>query len=110
MIKSVKWANDFELEKRENLNKTAICPRDICFNKNIGEIMKIKSVLYILLMLVILSAGIGIVSASEDIDDSAGDILSVRQDQITDEAILEVSYDTPDKEITNDISFKENGS
>ena len=61
-------------------------------------------------MLVILSAGIGIVSASEDIDDSAGDILSVRQDQITDEAILEVSYDTPDKEITNDISFKENGS
>ena len=110
MIKSVKWANDFELEKRENLNKTAICPRDICFNKNIGEIMKIKSILYILLMLVILSAGIGIVSASEDIDDSAGDILSVRQDQITDEAILEVSYDTPDKEITNDISFKENGS
>ena len=61
-------------------------------------------------MLVILSAGIGMVSASEDIDDSAGDILSVRQDQITDEAILEVSYDTPDKEITNDISFKENGS
>ncbi|WP_296865646.1 hypothetical protein [uncultured Methanobrevibacter sp.] len=110
MIKSVKWTNDFELEKRENLNKTAICPRDICFNKNIGEIMKIKLVLYILLMLVILSAGIGMVSASEDIDDSAGDILSVRQDQITDEAILEVSYDTPDKEITNDISFKENGS
>ena len=110
MIKSVKWTNDFELEKRENLNKTAICPCDICFNKNIGEIMKIKSVLYILLMLVILSAGIGMVSASEDIDDSAGDILSVRQDQITDEAILEVSYDTPDKEITNDISFKENGS
>ena len=77
MIKSVKWTNDFELEKRENLNKTAICSCDICFNKNIGEIMKIKSVLYILLMLVILSAGIGMVSASEDIDDSAGDILSV---------------------------------
>ena len=42
--------------------------------------MKIKSILYILLMLVILSAGIGMVSASEDIDDSAGDILSVHQD------------------------------
>ena len=60
----------------------------------IGEIMKIKSILYILLMLVILSAGIGMGSASADIADSTGDILSVRQDQITDEEILEVSYET----------------
>lgn len=50
------------------------------------------------------------VSASEDIDDSAGDILFVQQDQITDEVILQVSYKIPDKEITNDISFKENDS
>ena len=75
----------------------------------VGGMMKIKSTLYILLMLIILSSGIGIVSASEGIDDSTGDILSVEQDKVTDEEILEVSYDTPD-EITNDISFEGNSS
>ena len=60
-------------------------------------------------MLIILSSGIGIVSASEGIADSTGDILSVEQDKVTDEEILEVSYDTPD-EITNDISFEGNSS
>ena len=72
--------------------------------------MKSKLIFYILLMLIILSAGIGIVSASEDIADSTGDILSVEQNEITDEGILEVSYGAPDNEITNDISFEGNRS
>ncbi|MBR6025034.1 MAG: DUF11 domain-containing protein [Methanobrevibacter sp.] len=81
--------------------------------------MKSKSILYIFLMLIFLSTSIGIVSASEDIADSTTDFLSVEQDVIIEEEILEVNYDTsydevtsdiPLDDVTNDISIDDNES
>ena len=80
--------------------------------------MKGKSILYALLLLIILSASIGMVCASEDIDDSTTDFLSSSDDIVICEGTSEISTDTSSDEVandislgqTNDISFKDNES
>ena len=79
--------------------------------------MKGKSILYILLLLIILSASIGIVCASEDIADSTTDSYSPDEIVIyegTSEVSSGASSDEAENDVslgvTNDVSFKENES
>ncbi|SDA72906.1 anti-sigma factor domain-containing protein, partial [Methanobrevibacter millerae] len=53
--------------------------------------MKEKSILYILLTLIILSVSIGIVSANENITDSADDFLAIENDFLIEEEAIEVT-------------------
>ena len=66
--------------------------------------MKGKSILYILLSLIILSASIGIVCASENISDSTTDFSSFQEGIVIPEETSEVSLDTSHVGVANDIS------